>query len=79
MTGRELILYILENGLEDEQVVKNGKLIGFLTLGEFAAKTNVGTATVTAWIYQKRVPSVTIGDTIYIPATFKLTICSVSA
>ena len=31
MTGRELILYILSNGLENEPVFKDGKFIGFMT------------------------------------------------
>lgn len=79
MTGRELILYILENGLEDEEVINNGRLIGFLTINEVAVKTNVGSATVSTWILQKRIPSVCIGDTFYVPATFKLPNISVSA
>lgn len=49
MTGRELIIYILKNGLEDEPVFKDGKFIGFMTLDEAAAKMNVGKATVEAW------------------------------
>ena len=68
MTGRELILYILENGLENEQVVHDGKLIGFLTVDEAAVLFNVGTATISVWVLQKKLPSVVIGNTIYIPA-----------
>lgn len=71
MTGRELIIYILENGLENEPVFKNGNFIGFSTIGEVAAKTNVGTATVHAWINQGRLNSVAVCDGIYIPANFK--------
>ena len=45
VTGRDLILYILSNNLEDEEVFKDGKLIGFLTAWEAAEKMNVGIAT----------------------------------
>lgn len=71
MTGRDLIVYILENGLENEPVFKNGKFIGFVTADEVALKTNVGLATVHAWIHQDRLDSVVIKDGIYIPANFK--------
>lgn len=71
MTGRDLIIYILENGLENEPVFKNGKFIGFVTADEVALKTNVGLATVHAWIHQDRLDSVVIKDGIYIPANFK--------
>lgn len=71
MTGRELILYILSNGLEDEPVVQNGKFVGFITAGEVAARLNVGLPTVYVWISQKKLDGVLIGDTMYIPANFK--------
>ena len=48
MTGRDLILYILRNGLENEPVFQNGKFIGFITVGEAAEKLNVGIPTVEA-------------------------------
>lgn len=71
MTGRELILYILANGLEDEPVYKDGKLLGFVTAGEAASKLDVGVATVCAWINQGRLDCIVIGNSIYIPAGFK--------
>lgn len=67
MTGRDLIIYILSNGLENEPVVKDGKLIGFMTVDEAAAEMNVGSATIHVWLWQKKLPYVSIGDTIYIP------------
>ena len=72
MTGKDLIIYILENDLENEPVFKDGKFIGFVTAGEVAIKMNVGVATVHAWIKQNRLDSITIGDTVYIPANFEL-------
>lgn len=71
MTGRELILYILSNGLEDEQVFENGKFIGFITAGEAAAKMNVGIMTVHVWVSQKKLYGIMVGDTLYIPADAK--------
>lgn len=68
MNGRELILYILENGLEDEPVFENGKLLGFMTIGEAAVKFNVGTATIRVWVNEEMLKGIKIGDEIYIPA-----------
>lgn len=68
MTGRDLILYILSNGLENEPVFKNGKFIGFLTPDEVAVQKNVGLATVHAWVHQDRLESVAVREGIYIPA-----------
>ena len=36
MTGRELIVYILQNHLEDEPIVNDGKILGLLTVEEAA-------------------------------------------
>lgn len=66
MTGRDLIMYILANGLEDEPVFKDGKLIGFMTLEEAAAKHNVGAATMRTWAGLGIIDCVRIGDVIYI-------------
>lgn len=70
MTGRDLIIYILENRLEDEPVFKNGKFIGFVTADEAAVKMNVGLATICAWTHQGRLDSVAVKEGIYIPANF---------
>ena len=68
MTGRDLILYILKNNLEDEQVFdRNGKFIGFMTMYEAAVKFEVGIATVRAWADMHWIDSVKVGDEIYIP------------
>ena len=71
MTGRDLIMYILANGLEDEPVFKDGKFIGFVTPSEVAVKSHVGTATVYAWMHQGRLENVIVNEGIYIPANFK--------
>jgi hypothetical protein len=73
MTGRDLIVYILKNGLEDEPVfTRNGQLLGFITLGEAAEKWNVGTATILAWTIMHDVDYLVIGEKVYIPADVEL-------
>lgn len=72
MTGRDLIIYILSNNLEDKDIFEDGKLIGFITVGEAAERMNVGVATVYVWIRQKRILGLFIGDEVYIPANFQL-------
>lgn len=68
MTGRELIIYILQNNLEDEAVFEDGKLLGHMTVPETAAKFNVGTATINLWVKVGYIRHVKINDVIYIPA-----------
>lgn len=46
MTGRDLILYILENNLENESVIKDGVFIGLMSEEEAAVKFNVGVSTI---------------------------------
>lgn len=67
MTGRELIIYILQNNLEDEPIFKDGKLIGFMTVGETAEKFDVGAATILTWLNLGYMDCVVLGDMIYIP------------
>lgn len=67
MTCRELIMYILINGLEDEPLFKDGKPVGFSTVEEFAVQHGVGNSTVEAWVTLGKVDHIKIGDVIYIP------------
>ena len=67
MTGRDLIIYILENHLEDVPIYKDGNIIGLMSDVEAAAKFEVGTATIRVWINAGLLDGVRIGDTIYIP------------
>lgn len=62
MTGRELMLYILENHLEDELVLKDGIFVGFMSEEEAAVKFNVGVATIRAWYIMGKIKGVKIGD-----------------
>ena len=71
LTGRDLILYILENNLENEPVIKNGTFIGFITTDEAAAKFNVGIETIKLWVKLNMLNGVKIGNEIYILADAK--------
>lgn len=42
MTGRDLIIYILQNNLEDEEMFIDAKCLGFLDENDVAAKFEVG-------------------------------------
>ena len=65
MTGRDLILYILENKLEDEPVVKDGVFMWFISEEQVAVKFEVGVATVRAWFISGKLDGIRIGDRLY--------------
>lgn len=71
MTGRELIIYILENHLEDVEIFKDGVFPGLITVGEFAAKHDVGTSTVYAWIELGWINCVRINGMMYVSSELK--------
>lgn len=77
MTGRDLIIYILKNGLEDELVFKDGQFIGFITIGEAAAKMGVGISTIAVWVSQGWLDAFVIGGTVYIRADFEPPVANV--
>lgn len=66
MTGRDVILYILENHLEDEPVFKNGVFVGFVPEDEAAAKMGLGSATVHALANLGQLDHIVIGGEYYI-------------
>ena len=65
MTGKELILYILQNNLEDTVVLDGGVFIGFMTEEEAAIKFDVGVATIHAWYQCRAIEGTKIGDSLY--------------
>lgn len=65
MTGKELVLYILQNNLEDTVVLKDGFFVGFMTETEAAVKFGVGVATIRAWYYCNWLKGTLIGDSLY--------------
>lgn len=66
-TYRDLFLYVLANGNIDAPVFQNGKLNGFLTTKETAAKFHVGENTVNAWINLNQIRGVRVGNEFFIP------------
>lgn len=68
MTGRDLIVYISTNKLEDKPIFHNGRLLGFMTAEEVAAKLGVGKATIYAMVAMGRIDYICIGDTVLFPA-----------
>ena len=71
MTGRELIMYILENHLEDEPVFQNETFVGYVSDVKFAEILGVGVATVRAWIMMGRIKdAIMIGDAMFVPAIY---------
>lgn len=71
MTGRDLIVYILDNHLEDHLVFEDGDFLGFITAAEAAQNCGVGEGTVRVWISRGLVGGIKINDTLYVPANFK--------
>lgn len=66
MNGRELIIYILENGLENESIFKDGFFLGFISSDQAAALLGVGTATIEAWIALRVIDGYAVDDKVYI-------------
>lgn len=68
MTGRELILYILENHLEDEVLITKDRISSllFMTDKEAAVKFGVGLETVLMWHKLGMLEGTTAGKTLLI-------------
>lgn len=66
MTGRELIIWILENDLEDSVLFEDGETYGFTSIGKAAVELEVGLATINTWIDMFKIKRHVIGDVTYI-------------
>ena len=66
MTGKDLIIYILKNNLENEIVIKDGKFVWLVSAEEVAEKCKVGVATVNAWYELGVLDGVKVGDSIFL-------------
>ena len=66
MTGRELIIFILVHHLEDKVLFEDGKIPGYLTVGEAAIKIGTGVETVKALYKRGALKGFKLGDTIFI-------------
>lgn len=65
MTGKDLIIYILQNDLENDNVFENGCFIGFINENQAAVKFNVGVATIKTWYQYGMLDGVIIGNHIF--------------
>ena len=65
MTGRELIIYILQNDLENEEVIKDGKFAWLITESQVASKFGVGVNTVKTWHDMGFLEGFRLGETLY--------------
>lgn len=65
MTGRDLIIYILKNGLENEEIVIGGSIAFLMNADEAAAKFEVETETIKIWHELDMLPGIKIGDSLY--------------
>ncbi len=66
MKGRDLIIYIMNHHLEDEDVLGDLKKLGLYSVQETAVRLGVGEETVKAWCKLGKIDYTTIGDQIYI-------------
>lgn len=71
MTGKDLIIYILQNNLEDVPIDFEKSFLGFLNVKQAAVKFGVGEATVRIWYQLKAIDGIMIGDELYILPTSK--------
>lgn len=71
MTGRDLIIYILQNNLEDEVISKDGFLVWLLSEKEVAAKFDVGLNTVRLWFDLRMIQGIKLGNQIFFPRDVK--------
>jgi hypothetical protein len=65
MTGRELILFILENNLENEEVIKDGVFVWLMSEEEAAVKFDVGVATIRAWYALEMIEGLQLSGHLY--------------
>lgn len=77
MTGQDLIIYILENGLLNEPICyksafsEKWHIAGFVSPDRIAEKYNVGVETVKTWVDLNMLDGVYLMDELYIPAYAK--------
>jgi hypothetical protein len=68
MTGRELILYILSNGLENEPVFNGETFVGYITAERAAVKMKVGYTTIRTLVDLDMLDGIWVGNKLYIAA-----------
>ena len=67
MTYGDLIVYIIQNNLVNEEVFQNGKLAGFMSIPEAAVKFGVGESTIRACICMVTIHYIQFNGLVLIP------------
>lgn len=66
ITGKELIMYILQNNLENKPISFKNDFLNLLPEKEAALKFGVGLATIRAWYECDIIDGIKVGDKIFI-------------
>lgn len=72
MTGRELIIFVMENHLEDVTIFDGNMLPGLMTLDEAAVKWHSGRNTLKALFEMGKLPGVVIDEKLYMQRRWRL-------
>ena len=65
MTGKDLIIYILQHNLEDEVIFENGDFKCFMTEKELASKFGVTKESIKAWYEFGWIEGIRIGEYLF--------------
>lgn len=65
MTGKDLMIYILQNNLENERI------FNLITVDEAALKFNVGSETIKIWYKLDIISGIQLGNKLYIVSNDK--------
>lgn len=76
MTGRELIIWILENGLEDKELLKDGEVYGFTSIDKAAVELEFGPTSVQSMMLAEGMSPHIIGGKMYISIQDMMTLMS---
>lgn len=71
MTGRDIMMFILENHLEDVDLLNAEEIPNFVTVEKAAVNFGVGTAVVQAWLDKGMLDYVLIANRVFIPENAK--------
>lgn len=66
MTGKDLIIYILSNNLENEPIFIDKGFMNLISESVAASKFGVGLTTIKIWYELGMIQGVKVGDEIYI-------------
>ena len=67
MKGKDLIEYIVNNDLQDEEFFTNKSILGMMNEEDAAKKFNVGVSTIGVWVNKDMVKGFNMNGVIYIP------------